>query len=293
MSSRCLRESISVIPISTRICEIQCSRDHRLRKSLASKELRKGAEDKLRVGSGRVGSGFRRVGETHRSSRQPRLCVGGFHPPYNRQTRLREQTLRRLSTSSWKSSPACATCRPACASASCSPTLDSWSRIKPIRRSGTSRMSSSCGSWTGIVRNCRSVSETTLVRRGSPGHCDEDIRQAQLLDPGAFWAGFPGSFESTGQAGVPRWNSWYNRPISRIPGFSRVFPWHRRCSPQWSPDPRRESENPPTFGSSSPGSLLESVSEGWGSRCCRVGETHRSSSPPRSSGGGFHPPYNG
>src|SRR5579883_3095464 len=47
MSSRCLRESISVIPISTRICEIQCSRDHRLRKSLASKELRKGAEDKL------------------------------------------------------------------------------------------------------------------------------------------------------------------------------------------------------------------------------------------------------
>ncbi len=30
-----------------------------------------------------------------------------------------------------------------------------------------------------------------------------------------------------------------------------------------------------------------------GSRCCRVGETHRSSSPPRPSGGGFHPPYNG
>src|SRR5271155_4005741 len=47
----------------------------------------------LRVCSGRVGRRFRRVGETHRSFRLPRLEVGGFHPPYNRQTGLMEQTL--------------------------------------------------------------------------------------------------------------------------------------------------------------------------------------------------------
>src|SRR5579871_379096 len=47
----------------------------------------------LRVCSERVGGRFRRVGETHRSSVLPGLCVGGLHPPYNRQTRLSEQTL--------------------------------------------------------------------------------------------------------------------------------------------------------------------------------------------------------
>src|SRR5579883_1107494 len=46
-----------------------------------------------RVCSERVGGRFRRVGETHRSSVLPGLCVGGLHPPYNRQTRLSEQTL--------------------------------------------------------------------------------------------------------------------------------------------------------------------------------------------------------
>ena len=45
----------------------------------------------LRVCPKRVGSRTRRVGATHRI---PRLCVGGLHPPYNRQTGLLGQTLR-------------------------------------------------------------------------------------------------------------------------------------------------------------------------------------------------------
>src|SRR5579883_2378218 len=76
MSSRCLRESISVIPISTRICEIQCSRDHRLRKSLASKELRKGAEDKLRVCSQSSGGAA-----VKSQGRQPLIDRGEPSPP--------------------------------------------------------------------------------------------------------------------------------------------------------------------------------------------------------------------
>src|SRR5262249_7721151 len=47
--------------------------------------------------SGSARSRSRRVGETHR---WPSPCVGGFHPPYNRPTRLREQTLTRQSTAS-------------------------------------------------------------------------------------------------------------------------------------------------------------------------------------------------
>src|SRR5579883_1333418 len=46
-----------------------------------------------RVCSERVGGRFLSVGETHRSSVLPGLCVGGLHPPYNRQTRLSVQTL--------------------------------------------------------------------------------------------------------------------------------------------------------------------------------------------------------
>jgi hypothetical protein len=66
----------------------------------------------LRVCSGRVGSGFRRVGETHRSSSPARCSVGGFHSPYNRQTGLPEQTLtecavkRQCQLSRCKSRPA-------------------------------------------------------------------------------------------------------------------------------------------------------------------------------------------
>ncbi len=110
MSSTVLHQSVSASPINTGIYENRCSCDHCLRKSLVSKELRKRAEDKLRVCSRshlspRMGASARSQGrqpwtgpghQTHRgarpkSGRSPGLgsgrrgekgggCFGDSHP---------------------------------------------------------------------------------------------------------------------------------------------------------------------------------------------------------------------